>query len=179
MRTSYPGVMPALAGTLFALCASSQPQADQGRQGGGGGADNASPSISSCPITRPSDSSFIPPAPYPANAPSGGFFFGTPKLWALLWGDWQRATNGGNKTVWWRQGCDGKADPQPKLLITGRRLDTHDPPVVLTAHGNGAWIDGQPYYFITAGVPLHGSGCWQITARLYGTQLQFVVWLDQ
>jgi hypothetical protein len=80
---------------------------------------------------------------------------------ALLWGDWQGATNGGNKTVWWSEGFNGKADPQPKLLITGQRLDRHDPPVVVTDHGNGAWIEGRPYHFITAGAKLPGPGCWQ------------------
>jgi hypothetical protein len=63
--------------------------------------------------------------------------------------------------------------------ITGQRLDTHEPPVVVTDHGNGAWIEGRPYYFITAGVPLPGAGCCQITARLYGAEIKFVVWLDQ
>ena len=178
MKALYPGIMLALAGTLFSLCASSQ-SGDQRKQGGSG-ANNASRYTSaSCPITKPSDSSFVPPAPYPAEAPFGGFFFGSPKLWALLWGNWQSATNGGNKTVWWSEGYNGKSDPQPKLLITGQRLDTQDPSVVITDHGNGAWIEGRPYYFITAGVSLPGPGCWQITARLYGAELKFVVWLGQ
>ena len=179
MKVSYPGIVLALAGTLLLFAPVPSRGASQGRQDGGV-ADSASRSTpASCPITKPSDSSFVPPAPYPAEAPSGGFFFGTPKLWALLWGDWQRATNGGNKTVWWSQGYSGKADPQPKLLIIGQRLDTNDPAVVVTDHGNGAWIEGRPYYFITAGVPLPGAGCWQITARLYGAELKFVVWLDR
>ena len=179
MKAFYPGIVLALAGTLFSVCASSQPRGDQGKQGGRG-ADNALRSTSaSCPITKPSDSCFAPPAPYPAEAPSGGFFFGTSKLWALLWRDCQSATNGGNKTVWWSEGYKGKADPQPKLMITGQRWNTEDPPVVVTDHGNGAWVEGRPYYFITASVRLPGAGCWQITARLYGAELKFVVWLDQ
>ena len=155
MKALYPGIMLALAGTLFSLCASSQ-SGDQRKQGGSGANNAAGYTSASCPITKPSDSSFVPPAPYPAEAPSGGFFFGTPKLWALLWGDWQRATNGGNKTVWWSEGYNGKSDPQPKLLITGQRLGTHDPSVVVADHGNGARIEVRPYYFITAGVPLPG-----------------------
>jgi len=179
MKTSNAGIMLALTVTLFGGCAGAQARSDQGKRVGSG-ADDATPYTSaSCPITKPSDSSFVPPAPYPTETSSGGFFFGTPKLWALLWGDWQRATNGGNKTVWWSEGFDGKADPQPRLVITGQRLDRHDPPVVVTDHGNGAWIEGRPYYFITAGVKLPGPGCWQITARLYGAELNFVVWLDR
>ena len=178
MKAFYPGFALALAGTLFSICASSEPRGNQGKQRGGG-ADNASRSASvSCPITKPSDSSFVPRAPYPAGTPFGGFFFGTPKLWTLLWGNWQSATNGGNKTVWWSEGYSAKADPEPKLLITAQRWNTHDPPVVLTDHGNGAWIEGQPD-FITAGVPLPGAGCWQITARLSGAELKFVVRLNQ
>jgi hypothetical protein len=169
MKTSNIGIMLALAGTVFGVCAGAQALSDQGKGVGGG----------SCPITKPSDSSFVPPAPYPAKAASGGFFFGTPKLWAQLWGDWQRATNGGNKTVWWSEGYDAKADPQPKLLITGQRFNTHGPSVVVTDHGYGAWIGGRPDDFITAEVKLPGPGCWQITARLYGAELKFVVWLDR
>lgn len=179
MKASYPCIMLALAATLFALCASSQPRGDHGKEGGGGTDNTSRYTSASCPITKPSDSSFVPPAPYPAEAPAGGFFFGTPKLWALLWRDWQRSTNGGNKTVWWSEGFNAKADPQPKLLITGQRLDAHEPPVVVTDHGNGAWIQDRPDHFITAGVHLPGTGCWQITARLYGAELKFVVWLDQ
>jgi len=179
MKTSNAGIMLALTVTLFGGCAGAQARSDRDKRVGSG-ADDATPYTSaSCPITKPSDSSFVPPAPYPTETSSGGFFFGTPKLWALLWGDWQGATNGGNKTVWWSEGFDGKADPQPRLVITGQRLDRHDPPVVVTDHGNGAWIEGRPYYFITAGVKLPGPGCWQITARLYGAELNFVVWLDR
>jgi hypothetical protein len=178
MKAIYPGIMLTLAGTLFSVCASSQQRGDQEKPGSDG-SDNVARSTSTCPITKPSDSSFVPPMPYPAEAPSGGFFFGTPKLWALLWSDWQRATNSGNKTIWWSEGYNGKTDPQPKLVITGQRLNTHEQPVVVTDHGNGAWIEGKPYYFITAGVPLPGAGCWQITAHLYGAELQFVIWLDK
>jgi hypothetical protein len=49
---------------------------------------------------------------------------------------------------------------------------------VVTDHGDGGWIEGQPH-FITASVPLPGPGCWQITARLYGADLKFVVWMDR
>lgn len=179
MKASFQGIVLALAGILIALCASSQLRGDQRKQGDGGAGNASGYTSASCPITKLSDSSFVPPAPYRDAAPSGGFFFGTPKLWALLWRDWQGATNGGNKTVRWSEGYNGKADPQPKLLITGQRLDTHDPPIVVTDHGNGAGIEGRPNYFITAGVPLPGAGCWQITARLYGAELKFVVWLDR
>ncbi len=178
MKASYPSIRLALAGTLFALCASPQPQGDQGKQGDGRSDNTSRYTSASCPITKPADSSFVPPAPYPTEAPFSRFFFGTRKLWTLLWKDWQTATNWGNKTVWWSEGYDGKADPQPKLLITGKRLDSNDPPVVVADHGNGAWIEGRPGYFITARVPLPGPGCWQITARLNGAELKFVVWLD-
>ena len=38
---------------------------------------------SSCAVTKPADR-FIPPAPYPAKAPFGHFWFGTDKLWIAL-----------------------------------------------------------------------------------------------
>ena len=92
MKTCYPGIILALGGTLFALCASSQSRGDQRKQGGVGADNGSRYTAASCPITKPSDSAFVTPEPYPAEAPSGGFFVGTPKLWALLSGDWQ----GGN-----------------------------------------------------------------------------------
>src|SRR4051812_48841496 len=124
MKAFYPRVIVAAIG-FCSLCAIAQPAADQAK---------GKPPYStraSCPITKPTDSVFVPPAPYPTEAPRGGFFFGTSKLGVLLWQNWGDATNAGNKTVWWSEGYNGRADPQPKLIITGRRLDTQHAPVVL------------------------------------------------
>ena len=65
----------------FWRCAGAQARSDQGKRVGSGADDATQDTSASCPITKPSDSSFVPPAPYPTEAPSGGFFFGTPKLW--------------------------------------------------------------------------------------------------
>jgi len=39
----------------------------------------------SCRVTTPSDPAFVPPAPYPGKGANGNFYFGTAKLWTLVW----------------------------------------------------------------------------------------------
>jgi hypothetical protein len=39
---------------------------------------------SSCPVTKPSGQTFIPPAPYAAKPSLDQFWFGTDKLWTAL-----------------------------------------------------------------------------------------------
>lgn len=36
-----------------------------------------------CPVTKPADRPFVPPSPYPAQAPMGSFWFGTDRLWTV------------------------------------------------------------------------------------------------
>jgi len=78
--------------------------------------------------------------------------------------------------AWWSQGYDWKADPQPELSITGKRLDAPAPPLVTDDHANGAHIDGKPS-FIMSGVNFPTTGCWEITARWKGEEVRFVVWI--
>src|SRR5512134_1578479 len=42
--------------------------------------------FATCPITRPPNPPFVPPAPWPPEREGGRFWFGTPELWTELTG---------------------------------------------------------------------------------------------
>lgn len=129
----------------------------------------------SCPVTRPPDPPFVPPAPYPATPGERkySFFFGSEKLWLRLQTD---ATWGlGNKTFWWREGYSAHAEPKPKLKITGRRLDAAAPPAWGRASNGFRW-DWQSFMVVGIGFP--ALGCWEVTGEYDETDsLTFVVWV--
>ncbi len=74
----------------------------------------------SCPITKPPEHPFIPPAPYSAKLNPRSFWFGTEKLWTSL--DTDGTWNGlphytaddptfRQKLFFWRAGFDGRSEP--------------------------------------------------------------------
>ena len=135
-------------------------------------------SADSCPVTRPPDPVFVPPAPYPDASSAHGFLLGTPKLWVLVhagpWRGLPRWPEGyREKIVWWSQGYNAKADPHPDISITGRRLDGDSPPMLSGA--NGSWTD---HDFIMSGVNFPTEGCWEITGRFHGSEVKFVVQVE-
>jgi len=88
--------------------------------------------LSSCPVTKPADQHYIPPAPYAAKPSLDQFWFGTDKLWTALpvagtwWGLPHYTPNGPTyreKLAFWRQGYDPQREPRPNLTVTGRRID--------------------------------------------------------
>jgi hypothetical protein len=91
-----------------------------------------------CAVTKPYQTSlFIPPAPYEAKTAKTQFWFGTDRLWTNLPidGIWKglpldttaRHPTFSQKLFWWRQGYNARAEPQPKLIVTGKRLDSPIP----------------------------------------------------
>ena len=141
----------------------------------------------SCPVTKPSAHPFIPPAPYPAEPGSGSFWFGTEKLWTNLptagrWSGLPHYTPDDQtfrqKLFWWRQGYSVYREPQPKLRITGKRLDSTAPPVLLADHASNGWQQAdQP--FMVVGINIPSLGCWKITGRYQDEELNFVIWVTQ
>jgi hypothetical protein len=136
-----------------------------------------------CPITRAPNVLFTPPSPYPATPPSnyvGEFWHGTPELWTMLRPDatWSGLPQSGvgytQKIFWWRQGYNMDAEPNPKLTVTGKRLDEQAPPLVASSATNASADFGQA---MLVGVDIPTLGCWEITGQYKGSELSFVVWI--
>lgn len=140
-------------------------------------ADNLS---DSCPVTHPPSRAFIPPSPYPSKPDdSNAFWFGTKKLWTVLdpGGTWRlQGSDSGftNKLFWWREDYDWRAEPQPQLIITGRRLDASAPPLRASRASNG-YRKQDWKSFMVVGVDVPTAGCWEITGRYGSDELKFVV----
>jgi hypothetical protein len=130
----------------------------------------------SCPVTKPPAHAFVPPSPYPTEVMFGSFWFGTRKLWTSLVADGRGGLR--QKRFWWREGYDWRRDQEPALRITGVRLDSSDPPVVLTERSNAGWGD-KNHAFIVDAFDVPAPGCWKMTARYKDGKLSFVVWVTR
>lgn len=135
-----------------------------------------------CLATKPLNPPFAPPPPYSPNAPfAGEFWYGTEALWTLLPsdGDWQGLPHSPSgytqKVFWWRKGYSWTAEPEPPLVMTGRRLDAPAPPPRVSKATNAFAHDIQSAMLV--GIDLPTSGCWEVTGRYEGRELSFVVWV--
>lgn len=132
----------------------------------------------SCPVTTPSNPSFVPPVPYRMNAPQGAFWYGANDLWALLpvEGVWHlaRQDNGGyfNKLFLWQEGYDWRKEPHPDIIVVLRRLDGNTPPIT-SRGGTNAFLDHS--WAMLTGVLFPMEGCWEITSSHDGHSLTFVL----
>ena len=119
----------------------------------------------SCPVTVPNEST-------PPGERSSPYHHGNGVLWTSLWpnGDIFITQNLfdpdgglGMKFPWWR-GVQGQ------LTIEGRRLDTPAPPLTADVP------DGYGHTgFQASGLIFPTDGCWEITGRVDGASLTFVV----
>lgn len=134
-----------------------------------------------CPITQPQDPIFVPPEPYPEQAPYGNFWYGGNDLWTSLQpnGRWYALPHDekgyGQKVFFWREGFDMTKENQPQITISGRRLDGDAPTFEETGGTNG--YHGDMGQFMLTGVTIPTAGCWELTARYNEAQLSFVVWV--
>jgi hypothetical protein len=140
-----------------------------------------------CPVTRPPSPPFVPPAPYPATAGPGAFWFGTQKLWTSLptSGEWQGLHSYNptdlsyrQKLFWWRQGFHWSAKSQPPLIVTGRQLDASEPPLKVSGAKAG-WTDDREHPFMVVGIDIPTLGCWEITGDYQGDKLSYILWVAQ
>ncbi len=108
----------------------------------------------------------------------GTFWFGTDRLWTRLpvEGTLRLGSNLTEKLFWWRQGYVARAEPQPKLTVTGRRLDALVPALKASRATNANLSEGDA---MLVGVDFPTPGCWEITGRYYGDRVTFVVWIEQ
>jgi hypothetical protein len=107
---------------------------------------------SACPATSP-DMAFVPPAPYPAVATQGRFWYGNAGLWTTLSNDghWSGVRNEHgifDKVFWWHPGFDGRGEQRPALRVVARRLDRLAPLYEVVgatnAHNEGFGGNGGP-----------------------------------
>jgi hypothetical protein len=130
-----------------------------------------------CPITKPSDRPFVPPAPYPSSPGSREFLYGSPALWAIVYPDWH--VHSGGKLPFFRQGYESN-EGRPRLAVVARRLDGEGP-LVWNGLAGGGINHGRP--FMVTGIDIPSSGCWEIAAQYVdnpgniGT-LTYTVWVE-
>lgn len=141
----------------------------------------------SCPVTKPYDRPFVPPFPKPSIQRDDNFFwFGTDRLWTQLPanGTWNGLPHYSpfdptfrQKLFFWRLGYDPRLEPQAKLTITGRRIDSAAPPLLSDKTSNGGWHGDDT--FIVTGINFPTLGCWQITGHYQDDELTFVIWVSE
>jgi hypothetical protein len=134
-----------------------------------------------CPVTKESDRPFVPPmTPFDRwlRTPNSRWF-GTDNLWTTLPADgtWsQNQSKARRKLFWFKQGYD-YTEPQPRLTVTGRRLDA-PPPVptfIATQTASNGYKGGNQTMGIVIDIPT--LGCWEITGHYEGRELSYVIWV--
>jgi hypothetical protein len=146
-----------------------------------GSAGDADISYDICPVTRPPDPPFTPPEPYPRSAPREDFWYGTDALWTALpqYGVWSALPHNPEgytqKVVWWRKGYSWTEEPEPRLVVTGRRLDALAPPLNVSRTTNAY----TPKFgsAMLVGVDFPTTGCWEVKGQYGKDVLSFVVWV--
>jgi hypothetical protein len=135
-----------------------------------------------CPVTVPAKSTFKAPEPFSPSAPwEGQYWFGTESLWSALqddgvWYSLPKSSDGyTQKIMWWSTSYSLPDEPEPALVVSGRRLDGEAPPLRFYGATN-AMADDIGEAMLT-GVGFPTLGCWEVTGEYKKTSLTFVVWI--
>lgn len=135
-----------------------------------------------CPVTTLSKQNFEAPEPYSPIAPwEGLFWFGSDHLWTSLhndgvWAGLPLNSDGyTQKIMWWSSLYDLPNEPEPALLVTGRRLDGESPALRFYGATN-AMADDIGEAMLT-GVEFPSLGCWEVRGEYKKMSLTFVVWI--
>lgn len=135
-----------------------------------------------CPVTTLSKPAFAAPEPYSPSAPwEGIFWFGSEHLWTALhndgvWSGLPKTSDGyTQKIMWWSDLYDLPNEPEPALVVTGRRLDGESPDLRFYGATN-AMADDIGEAMLT-GVDFPTFGCWEVSGEYKGTGITFVVWI--
>jgi hypothetical protein len=136
---------------------------------------------SACPVTMPQNPPFTPPAPSPASPPGEHFWYGSDSLWTALpqngvWAALPHNPEGyTQKLIWGRKGYSSTEQPEPQLIVTGRRMDAPAPPLHVDKATNVLADDIGSAMMV--GVDFPTLGCWEISGRYQEAELSFVVWV--
>lgn len=143
--------------------------------------------VDGCPLTIPPRPGFVPPEPYPPEPPFEQAWYGTPALWTLLdlTGQVWRVPVGkhgsvGDKTLWFSesfstaQGEDFSGDAD--ITVTAVRLDGSAPKVVEEGGVPSFNRDIKNFMLVALGLP--EPGCWEVTGRYQGTELSYVLLVE-
>lgn len=135
-----------------------------------------------CHVTTQTESTFNAPEPYSAVAPWEGLFWsGSEHLWTTLHNDGVWAGLPLNpdgytqKIMWWSSLYDLPNEPEPALIVTGRRLDGESPALRFYGATN-AMADDIGEAMLT-GVEFPSLGCWEVRGEYKNASLTFVVWI--
>lgn len=74
------------------------------------------------------------------------------------------------KMFFWRQGYDPDTEPDPKLMLTGKRLDSPAPPLLADQANNG-WVRQGDQPFMVTAIIFPTLGCWEIAVHYKGDEL--------
>jgi hypothetical protein len=139
-------------------------------------------SSAQCLTTLPPNPPFVPPEPYLQQTQLNDmFWYGTDALWTSLGinGKWQMHNNVlTTKLTFWSRDFDFRKELEPKLIVTGKRLDG-DAPSVAVAHANAVFVRGPMPAAMMTGIDIPTAGCWEITAHYKGRALTFIVSVGQ
>jgi hypothetical protein len=127
-----------------------------------------------CPVTPPPDPPFVPPTP--VKLLGGNDWFGTEALWTQSRsdGEWPTPSHMA-KFFWWRRDYDPTKEPQPNLIVTGRRLDA-PAPLVTSGRATNAYNASDIGSAMLTGFILPSAGCWEITGKYEeATTVTFVI----
>lgn len=134
-----------------------------------------------CAITVP-ETGFTPPKGYPATPPDSAqaAWYGSERLWTSL------ARSGetwdalppdlSQKTFWWSSSFSTAKEPEPNIVVTGRKVDDPSETFRFDEGTNGATADlGE---FMLVGIEFPSPGCWEITAAYGKATLSYVVMVE-
>jgi len=137
-------------------------------------------SPATCDVTRP-DPVFTAPKPFPRTPPDnyGSEWYGSADLWTMLdrdgevWGPWLYASPPAlpQKTFWWSVDWKSADEPEPTIIVTGRRLD--GPGSFTFGPGTNASADFGTAMLV--GIDIPSYGCWELTAQFRQSKLSYVV----
>ena len=132
-----------------------------------------------CEVTRPDPVYFAPTFPRTPPSNYGSDWYGSEHLWTMLdrdgevWNGWVAARPPmlPQKTFWWSVDWKAADEPQPTIIVTGRRLD--GPGSFTFGPGTNASADFGTAMLV--GIDIPSYGCWELTARYRLATLSYVV----